>query len=216
MAKIGDIKLIARKDASRKGGTKRLSHIYATCQDCGNTRWVILREWRKRNHDHCHPCGNKYHHHHNSNSAHWGENNPRWKGGRILDKGGYVLVLIRPDDPLYAMGTKKNRDGIPRYVREHRLVMARALGRLLDRTEIVHHKDGNPQNNNLGNLELCIAGKHKLSYRAGYERGFADGQALPPSDLTTPVIQLLTPYSEIWRRLPRQSTKGCKGGGING
>jgi len=125
-------------------------------------------------------------------SAHWGENNPRWRGGRIIDKNGYVMILVRPDAPHYSMGSKKTKDGIPRYVREHRLIMAKALGRLLDRTEIVHHKDGNPSNNQLENLELCTANNHKLSYREGYERGFADGIAISrsPSDLVCPIIKL--------------------------
>jgi len=41
---------------------------------------------------------------------------------------------------------------------------------------VVHHIDGNPQNNNLVNLELCTANNHKLSYSEGYKRGFEDGR----------------------------------------
>ena len=50
-----------------------------------------------------------------------GKNNPRWKGGEILEKGKYVLVK-RPDHP------QANRHG---YVRKHRLVMEAHLGRFL-------------------------------------------------------------------------------------
>jgi hypothetical protein len=39
-------------------------------------------------------------------------------------------------------------------MREHRLVMERAIGRPLTKAEVVHHKDGNKANNALENLEL--------------------------------------------------------------
>ena len=73
-----------------------------------------------------------------------GEKNGRWKGGRIIDKDGYVL-LKRRDHP------NCNRHG---YVREHRLVMEKHLGRLLTRKEVVHHKDKKRENNTIENLGL--------------------------------------------------------------
>lgn len=73
-----------------------------------------------------------------------GGRNGSWKGGRHLDGDGYVLIYA-PDHP---HATKQGR------VREHRLVMEKILGRYLTETEVVHHKDDNPANNDPENLEL--------------------------------------------------------------
>ena len=70
-----------------------------------------------------------------------GERNPSWRGGRIIDQDGYVRIYS-PGHP-YA---KKN------HILEHRLVMEQVLGRYLDPKEVVHHKDGNKQNNSPENL----------------------------------------------------------------
>lgn len=84
-------------------------------------------------------------HHHNKAR---GEQHGMWKGGRITDHGGYILVKVTPEDPAFPMA---NNQG---YVREHRLVMSRVIGRLLLPTETVHHKDGNRKNNHPDNLQL--------------------------------------------------------------
>ena len=73
-----------------------------------------------------------------------GKNNPNWKGGRTIDKDGYVLIRM-PNHP--------NADSHG-YVREHRLLMSEALGRPLSDDEVVHHLDDNHQNNSLDNLKL--------------------------------------------------------------
>jgi hypothetical protein len=86
-----------------------------------------------------------------------GEAHHRWNGGRVDREDGYVLVLIRPDDPYFCMGQKKVEGHT--YVLEHRLVMARKLGRPLTDDETVHHIDGNKEHNDIENLELRF-GKH--------------------------------------------------------
>lgn len=85
-----------------------------------------------------------------------GDQHHAWAGGRVV-RDGYVLVLVREDDPLYCMSQAKAA-GV-RYAHEHRLVMARHLGRPLRSTETVHHIDGNRQNNDITNLQLRH-GKH--------------------------------------------------------
>lgn len=77
-----------------------------------------------------------------------GEQHGRWNGGRHIGDGGYIFVYIQPDDPYAEMA---NTNG---YVPEHRLVMARHLGRPLRRTESVHHIDGVRSHNDISNLQL--------------------------------------------------------------
>lgn len=38
------------------------------------------------------------------------------------------------------------------YVLEHRLFMEKKIGRILERHEVVHHKDGNGLNNDMDNV----------------------------------------------------------------
>ena len=73
-----------------------------------------------------------------------GSKNPKWKGGKRIDKDGYVLIL-KKEHPLC------DYHG---YVREHRLVMEDKIGRYLKPEENVHHIDKDKQNNNINNLIL--------------------------------------------------------------
>lgn len=58
---------------------------------------------------------------------------------------------------------------------EHRLVIALAIGRPLSRTEVVHHIDHNPRNNDLANLELWPNNRlHKLAEHGRFTEGAAN------------------------------------------
>jgi transposase-like protein len=80
------------------------------------------------------------------------EKNFFWRGGRTRDVDGYVLVKAH-DHPF-----ADNRG----YVREHRLVMEKKLGRYLDPKEIVHHLDGVHDNNDPDNLEVYATNAEHL------------------------------------------------------
>lgn len=78
-----------------------------------------------------------------------GEKHAGWKGGRVVDKNGYILLYC-PDHPnVWKMGRKKSP-----YILEHRLIMERHLGRLLERNEVVHHINGVNDDNRIENLQL--------------------------------------------------------------
>ena len=89
-----------------------------------------------------------------------GASNPAWKGGVTYFKthGNYTGVkYIRCPVAYLSMARK---DG---YVMEHRILVAQAIGRCLLRVEVVHHKDHNPSNNQLDNLQLFASNRdHKL------------------------------------------------------
>ena len=72
------------------------------------------------------------------------EHNPRWKGGKSIHWSGYILVKV-PNHP------QATYNG---YVREHRLVMEKHLGRYLLPTEDIHHLNGIKTDNRIENLEL--------------------------------------------------------------
>lgn len=73
------------------------------------------------------------------------ERNPNWRGGRVVEPHGYVL-LRRPDHP--------NAD-CRGYVYEHIAVMTDHLGRALAPGEEVHHDNEVKDDNRIENLILC-------------------------------------------------------------
>ena len=84
------------------------------------------------------------------------EKNPAWKGGISKSHSeGYVRIKLALGDPFYPMCDANG------YVYEHRLEMARQLGRILDKEEPVHHRDEDTARNATSNLKLTSSvGEH--------------------------------------------------------
>ena len=84
--------------------------------------------------------------------SHAGAANPAWRGGRVIDKDGYILVKADAHPGA-------DRHG---YVREHRLAMEEQLGRYLLPTEVVDHIDGQRSNNSHENLRVFATNRDHL------------------------------------------------------
>jgi hypothetical protein len=100
-----------------------------------------------------------------------GSNSSSWKGGCYIDAHGYVMVHCHNPEAKCKW---------EHYKKEHVLVMERVVGRQLANGEIVHHIDGDKQNNKAENLTLLVGHQHHRDVHSslqniGYElvkRGF--------------------------------------------
>lgn len=77
--------------------------------------------------------------------------------------GKYVYAYV-PDHP---NATKYG------YVLEHRIVMENYLGRLLNKDEVVHHKDHDTKNNSIENLEVMKYKEHCKMHALEQGKNFA-------------------------------------------
>lgn len=144
MPQIGEIKI-----GREIGYSHNCNYIWHACVDCGKERWVRLENNKPRSLK-CKSCAEKGKH---------------WKKGKVTKSGsGYVLIWLQPDNFFHSMATKHG------YVLEHRLVVAKALGRCLHRWEIVHHKgakypkgskEDKADNRYPENLQLVTDDRHK-------------------------------------------------------
>lgn len=73
-----------------------------------------------------------------------------WNIIKIISKGDYNYALV-PDHP------NSTKNG---YVLEHRVIVENVLNRLLDRDEIIHHKNKNKKDNRIENLEVMNLRDH--------------------------------------------------------
>jgi hypothetical protein len=136
--------------------------IYNKCSDCGKGRWVRIKDG-KPSRTICASC-NIHNRNLRINPLLIGESHPNWKGGRIITIEGYVTVFLNSDSPFFPMINTVLSYGSG-YVLEHRLIMARHLGRCLDVKEVVHHINGTKTDNRLENLVITTQSEHMRSHR---------------------------------------------------
>lgn len=141
---IGEI----RRGREIGSGDKKHPYIFSKCPVCGIERWVTFRGEKSNPTQRCQRCSAK---------ASTGENHPNWKGGRIRHSLGYINIKVLPNDFFYPMADASG------YVSEHRLVIAKHLKRCLLPWEIVHHKNGIKDDNNMNNLQLLPSKKYHIA-----------------------------------------------------
>jgi len=151
MPQLGDI-----RKGTEIGYRTACKRIWQACLDCGKERWVELANNKPRR-LRCKTCwGNIAKKNLKPNVK--GGNPRHWKGG-TRKNDGYIGIFIRPNDFFYSMA---DHDG---YILEHRLIMAKHLGRCLQFWEVVHHKNGIREDNKLNNLMLLSRNEHSKLHR---------------------------------------------------
>ena len=86
------------------------------------------------------------------------ENLQKRVGEKSIDHNGYVRVRVATDH--------KGSGIYGGAVREHILVMENHIGRPIEKGEVIHHIDGNKQNNNIKNLQLMSVTEHNACHAA--------------------------------------------------
>ena len=144
--------IVRARELGKNGYDK---YIWANCTQCEMPRWVVIRRGEPF-YESCKKCGDvrkgikrriKFQ----------GKGNPNWKDTFRYQRpgGGYVEIILNPDDFFFPMTNKK------RHVNEHRLVMAKHLGRNLHSWEVVHHINRIKDDNRIENLQLVNDLGHK-------------------------------------------------------
>lgn len=109
---------------------------WAQCVDCPALQYVRIYPSKSPKDYRCLACRERHR-----------ESQKKKPGDRVLTRDGYIYLYLDPADPLFAASV----GGV---MPEHRYVMAKSLGRPLEKGETVHHKNRVRHDNRLENLEL--------------------------------------------------------------
>ena len=121
------------------------------CRKCSAPKNLEKSRGNKKGKKYPHLQGNKSH---------------NWKGGRRIDGAGYVLVHTNCTNRI-------NKSGWSSYEKEHKLVVEQYFKRKLKDNEVVHHIDGNRQNNKIENLAVLPSHlHHKIGHQSLQEIGY--------------------------------------------
>ena len=144
------------KSGSQIGYKTFYRGVYSKCIRCGKDFFSLLSQQKRLGKGkYCSKSCSKIgkmlsaKHVENISISKLGEKNPRWSGGKTTLQGYFLLK--RPNHP------NSNSDG---YILEHRLVMSNHIGRPLNKTEVVHHKNSDRKDNRIENLELLTRSSH--------------------------------------------------------
>jgi len=85
--------------------------------------------------------------------SHKGKHKDKKPVGHKIYCKKYIIIKVEEEHKSLSV----NKMG---YEYEHRYIMEKHIGRYLDKTEVVHHKDRNRYNNNIENLELLKLSDH--------------------------------------------------------
>lgn len=85
----------------------------------------------------------------------WKENGDRKRFGKKITHNGYIHVYMPEHPCAYPDG----------YVAQHRIVMEKSIGRILNSDEVVHHKNFIKTDNSIENLLLTTKSEHIKIHR---------------------------------------------------
>lgn len=125
--------------------------IEYTCDECGKRFLAPSYRQRTKRQFCSQECARK-----KIGSEQRGSGNPMWKGNTKI-RNGYAFIFT-PEHP------SAKYDG---YVSEHHLIMEKYLGRFLDKSEVVHHKNGIKTDNRIENLEVMTNEEHTSLHHKG-------------------------------------------------
>ncbi len=145
-----------KQELRGKRGRRRL-RVWVQCPDCQQWRWVTVGRLRgEYESTRCQPCvarrlARKYH--------------PAYEDW--YDNRGYRRIAICQLEGADRVLAEAMRNSIGT-IEEHRLVVARCLGRPLESKEHVHHLDGERASNAPDNLMITSAAFHSQVTRLEY------------------------------------------------